>query len=133
MESFDRNAFQEAAARTLWLSAWADHEEERGRSVRGEIDDQAPPTPGEAREAAALLLARMELTLEPSALFGEWQEAGGPGSANYSALDRFAHCCALSATGAAVGLIDDTEAGYRPPELPSLAFHYMGGEEFWIE
>jgi|SRR5579859_987847 len=49
-------------ARTLFVTAWADREEERGRTYPGQdLMDVAPSTPHRAREAARALASRIEV------------------------------------------------------------------------
>lgn len=47
-------------ARTLFVSAWADYHEERGRTFTGDLMDQAPPTPAVFLHAAYYLAGRVE-------------------------------------------------------------------------
>lgn len=50
----------EAMARTLFVAAWADYHEERGKTFTGELMNQAPPTPAVFLHAAYYLAGRVE-------------------------------------------------------------------------
>ena len=51
---YDRDIF-EGMARAMYVSDWANRQEEKGISLRGELMDQAPATSPDARAAAKVL------------------------------------------------------------------------------
>jgi hypothetical protein len=51
--------FAEGAARAVWVQAWADHQEQKGKTLRGELMHQAPATPLSAYVWAGELMGRL--------------------------------------------------------------------------
>lgn len=119
-----RNAIVAAAARAGFVQAWADYMEERGAQLRGELMDQAPRTPPQARTWAKKLIGTMErfsrLPIEEM-----YERAAADGG---SATD-FGHYAAMQALGHGVAWADDHPShGFT---IPRAEFHMHGGRDFY--
>jgi hypothetical protein len=104
-----RDDIIEEMARALFVSSWADREEEAGRSHGGEeLMDIAPPTPKRAVQAAKKLAERMEdgnnVSLDALYILAAMQ----PGK-HYKKPDPhdFGHYVAMQALGHGVSWWDD--------------------------
>lgn len=130
----------QSCAHLLWCMAWADAMEEAGRSVQGEIFDQAPETPMEAYVCAGMIVARFEAankTSIASIFYAAYLAATGeePAHGDYHGdmAHRFGVCLAFQYVGSGVTWQDDYPAfqvhgkpferarGEMPGALRSLA------------
>lgn len=115
----------DAAARSLFVSAWADNEDREGRGYPGQdLFDVAPDTSEEARTAAADLFKSVE-TMNRQPIEALYQQAlRNAGLKDSSRLrDRFAHDMAFQALGSGVGLSDDfRDHGIKVPSIEVLLF-----------
>ncbi len=121
IEEWDRDEFMDAAARALWVQAWADAAEEQGETLSGELMDQAPETPPQAHEAAKELAVALEQSNGP--LSHLWEKAATAKGKHYSepTVEDFGHYLAMSALGHGVSWEDDhPDVGIK---LPSMEFH----------
>ncbi len=121
IEEWDRDEFMDAAARALWVQAWADAAEEQGETLSGELMDQAPETPPEAKQAAKELAVALEQSNGPlSQLWDKAATAKGKHSRDPTVED-FGHYLAMGALGHGVSWEDDhPDVGIK---LPSMEFH----------
>lgn len=108
----------DSMARTLFVCAWADAEEEAGRSHGGqELFDVAPETPPAAIEAALYFVGRLEQAngrgWSVEAMLWQAWEADGHGKPDGASVipDRyradFGHCLVMQALGHGVSWYDD--------------------------
>lgn len=115
----------ESAARTLFVSAWADNEEREGRGYPGQdLMDVAPPTTEEARTAIAELFKSIE-TMNRKPVEDLYRQAliNSRKDDTDHWRDRFGHDLALQAIGSGVGLSDDFEKhGVKVPYIEFLVF-----------
>lgn len=111
-----------AMARTLFLLAWSDDQEQnKGRGLQGEIDNLAPQkTPGDFYIAAAYLggriaqansnslfmLVRLALGYDLGRTLGQLEE-GDKEKLTDEYIKRFGHCLAMMVTGTGVSWFDD--------------------------
>lgn len=73
--------FLQGIARAMWVSCWADRQEEKGKRLQGELMDLAPKTP-------------MRFLLEAARFIG-----------NLEAVNRLHHACLISRAYAADNLL----------------------------
>lgn len=111
-------SFIEGAARALFVQAWGDREEERGRTYPGEdLMDVAPKTPKKAYIAAGKLLG--ELVAANNASVHELiQRAAKADHVDEDEIDveNFGHYVAMQYVGSGVGWTDDHAAfGLKVP------------------
>ena len=122
-EEYDRDEFVEAAARAMFVSAWADAMEEAGESFSGvELMDVAPETPLEAEKAARELARAIEATNDAQ-LKELWLQAATASGRHLSepTVEDFGHYSAMAALGHGVAWEDDhPDVGIA---LPSVEFN----------
>jgi hypothetical protein len=124
----------EAAARALFVDAWASAEEEagRGRELRGELMDLAPETIPEAVDQAEELMKEFEQT-NAKAVDVMYQEAAALPGRHHSdpTPEDFGHYTAMQALGHGVSWSDDhPEHGFKVPHISFvLTPGDYGGEE----
>lgn len=119
----------DAAARAGFVQAWASWMEERGESLRGELMDQAPPTPSKARAWAKKLIQGME-TLNGLPVSEMYERAlAMPGRhLRRSAPEDFGFTTAMQALGHGVSWADDhPEHGFL---IPRADFSMFGPRSF---
>jgi hypothetical protein len=114
VEPFDRDEFVDAAARAMFVSAWADAMEEAGRSeeISGvELYDVAPDTPAEARKAARALSRAYEQA-NGKKLKSLWKLAVTVPGKHYREpdLEDFGYSLAMQSLGHGVGWEDNHPA-----------------------
>lgn len=133
VEEFDRDEFIEAAARAMFVSAWADAMEEAGRSdlISGvELYDVAPDTPAEARKAARAL-ARAYERANGRKLKSLWKLAVTVPGKHYRepTLDDFGYSLAMQSLGHGVGWEDNHPS--FPLVIPPAELHVSDDEVYW--
>lgn len=97
----------EGMARAMFVTAWADEQEEKGRRFGGGVDlmDVAPKTSRDAKQAAhalAVAIVRQNAVKSLSDLYARALEAGGNGTAI-----EFGHYLAMQSMGHGVSWFDD--------------------------
>jgi hypothetical protein len=110
----------ESAARALFVNAWADREEEEGRTYPGqELMEVAPETPDDARLAAASLFKSTELVNKKqieNLYFRALKLSGKEDNEHWR--DLFGHYLAMEALGHGVGLGDEfRDHGVEVPDV----------------
>jgi hypothetical protein len=96
-------------ARTLFVIAWADRQEERGRHLQGELMDQAPKTPMSAYLGAARLIGKYEAMngLEIYCLLREARRVDNDADYSEEYANDFGHYLAMMSLGHGVSWFDD--------------------------
>lgn len=134
-----------AMARTLWLLAWADYQEQvKENPLRGEIADQAPETPESVIRYAHYVAGKIHHFTGGKAhdsLFFTFREALRADALNLvkgdeaitayidkfqdskDLQDRFGHCLAMMVTGQGVSWFDNHEE--FPLRVPRIEFSYL--------
>lgn len=120
---YDRDIF-EGMARAMYVSDWANRQEEKGISLRGELMDQAPATSPDARAAAKVLTQDFLKANKVKSLTDLYAMALNAGaSGRKSDAGTFGHYLAMQAMGHGVSWFDDH------PEFPLAvpSFEYYSG------
>lgn len=123
----------DSIARTLFVTAWADRQEERGKRFPPgtELMDVAPKTPQYAKYEAWRLIGKIELLNEMNihSLFAQAVRAEGfedyyGGDLPEGAIteDTFGHLVAMESLGHGVGLADDYPKAAETIKLPLIEF-----------
>jgi hypothetical protein len=128
VEEAEAESFQddivEAMARALFVSAWADAEEEEGRSFGGGVDlmDVAPKTSAEAKQHAKKLAKQFEQKngMSLDELLAKAAEADDASVDSEYARD-FGHYLAMQAMGHGVSWFDDHKK--FPLKVPYTEFY----------
>jgi hypothetical protein len=117
VEEAETESFQddiiEAMARALFVSAWADAEEQEGRSFGGGVDlmDVAPKTSAEAKQHAKKLAKQFEQKngMSLDELLAKAAEADKDADIDSDYASDFGHYLAMQAMGHGVSWFDDHE------------------------
>jgi hypothetical protein len=124
----------EALARTLFLLAWADYQEQVLDSpVQGEIDDAAPKTPVEVINYAYYVAGQIEQLNKDSLFFLLRKAAKADDEQPEVYTDdevvctRFGHCLAMMVTGNGISWFDDHEK--FDLKVPRIEFTYLDLDE----
>ena len=130
-----RQTFEASAARALFVQAWGNYEEERGRSHGGvDLMDAAPTTPGAAKKAAKALVERVE-ALNGDTIANIYHAlASAPGRHDKDpTVEDFGHYAAMQALGHGVSWFDDHPYPAKRLELPHGEFYMQGRGDFHWE
>ena len=114
-------AFVEGAARAVWVQAWADHQESKGKALRGELMHQAPATPLSAYVWAGELMGRIAEKNKTSIHVLAVRAAEADGTTDIN-VEEFGHYLAMQALGHGVSWFDD-HAKF-PLKLPHMEYDY---------
>lgn len=116
-----RTEIVDSMARTLFVEAWANREEEMGHRLRGELMSQAPPTPRAAHHQASALARDIE-KLNGQSLEALYTEAAAvPGKHYREPTPRdFGYGLVMQALGSGVSWYDDHPHGSHPIKLPRI-------------
>ena len=119
-------------ARALFVSTWADYEEERGRHHRGDLMDAAPATPSPARTAAKILAKKIEIMNHGktvSDLYADALNAGAHDTRRGTDPQTFGHYIAMQSLGHGVSWFDDNPK--FPLELPYFEFSKASAKHYY--
>jgi len=117
-ETAVNQSIKDAMARALWVTAWADYEEEAGRTYPGqELMDVAPETPPDAHKAAEMLWSKIKAANRNKEIT---TPAGGD-------PEEFGFYLAMEALGHGVAWTDDHEP--HSYKIPHFEYVYTGEDE----
>jgi hypothetical protein len=115
----------EAMARAMFVSSWADYEEEHGRYYPGqELMDIAPDTPQDAIDEAVKLYDEIEEINDID--FNDFIPPGFSDDWDRELADEFGHYLAMEALGHGVSWMDDYE--HHGLKIPNIEYYYYPDE-----
>jgi len=112
--------FAEGAARAVYVQAWVDQQEEKGKRLRGELMDQAPATPLSAYVWAGELIGLLT-ALNKASIYMLGAEAAKAEGADDIDANLFGHYLAMQALGHGVSWFDD-HAKF-PLKVPGMEYN----------